>query len=58
MILHHQNLIGTRERRVEGARIAALFARPMTYYRAAQRVLAAGASFFSSLLSPRQHRER
>jgi hypothetical protein len=33
----------------EEARIATLFARPMTYYRAAQRVLAVGISFFRSL---------
>jgi hypothetical protein len=46
--------IATRERRTQEARIAALFAhaakaRPRTCYRAGQRVLAAGASFFSSL---------
>ena len=40
-----------RERRTQGARIAALFKRPRTHYRAAQRFRAAGASRFSSLVS-------
>jgi hypothetical protein len=48
MTLRRQNTISTCERRIEEARIAALFARPMTYYRAAQCVLAAGVSFFNS----------
>jgi hypothetical protein len=47
--------MGTRERRTQEAhsrhaRIAALFVRPRTCYRAAQCVLAAGALFFRSLL--------
>jgi hypothetical protein len=50
MTLHPQNMISVRERRIEEARIAALFAQPMTYHRAVQLVLAAGASFFSSLI--------
>jgi hypothetical protein len=45
-----QGTIAARERRTQGAQIAALFARPRTCYRAGQRVLAAVASFFSSLL--------
>ena len=45
-----QSAMGTRERRTQEARIAALFARPRTCYRAAQCVLMAGALFFSSLL--------
>jgi hypothetical protein len=31
MTLRHQSAISTRERRIEEARLAALFARPMTY---------------------------
>ena len=45
-----QSAISARERRTQGVRIAALFARLRTYYPAAQRALAAGASFLSSLL--------
>ena len=44
-----QSAMGTRERRTQEVRIAALFARPRTHYRAAQCALEAGASFFSSL---------
>ena len=50
MTFRRQSAMGTRERRTQGARIAALFARPRTCYPAAQSFLAAGASFFSSLL--------
>ena len=42
--------MGMRERRTQEARIAALFARPRTYYRAAKCFPAAGVSLFSSLL--------
>jgi hypothetical protein len=44
--------MGEREGRRREARIAALSVRPRTYYRAVQCILAAGASFFSSLLAP------
>jgi putative flippase GtrA len=43
--------MGMRERRTQGARIAALFARLRTHPRSAQRVPAAGVSRFSSLFS-------
>jgi len=50
MTLRRQGTIAARERRTQEARIAALFVRPRTYYRAGQRALTAVASFFSSLL--------
>ena len=43
--------MGMRVRRTQEARIAALFARPRTYYRAAECVPAAGVSLFSGLLA-------
>ena len=52
MTPRRRNALGMCERRTQGARIAALFARLRTCYRAAQRVSAAGASLFSSLLKP------
>ena len=51
MTLRLESAMGMRERRTQEVRIAALFARPRTYYRAAQCALEAEASFFSSLLS-------
>ena len=50
MTLRRKNTIAAGERRTQEARIAALFARPRTYYRTGQRVLAAVASLFNSLL--------
>src|SRR3972149_1153964 len=50
MTPRRRGAMGTRERRTQEARIAALFARPRTCYRAAQCALAAGALFFSGLL--------
>ena len=52
----YQSAMGARERRTQEARIAALFARPRTCYRAAQCVLGAGALFFSSLLMLQMNR--
>ena len=52
MTPRRQSAMGMRERRTQGAQIAALFARPRTYYRAAQCTLEAAASFFNSLLAP------
>jgi hypothetical protein len=51
MTLRPQNAMATRERRTQGAQIAALFARPRTCYRAGKRVLGAVASFFNGLLA-------
>ena len=51
MTPRRQSAMGECERRTQGALIAALFVRPRTYYRAAQCVLRAGVSFFSSLLT-------
>ena len=51
MTPRRQGAMGECERRTQGALIAALFVRPRTYYRAAQCVLRAGVSFFSSLLA-------
>jgi hypothetical protein len=45
-----QSAMGMRDRRTQEVRIAALFARPRTHYRAAKCGLKAGASFFSSLV--------
>jgi hypothetical protein len=44
-----QGAMGTRERRTQGALIAALFVRPRTLYRAAQCDLGAAASFSDRL---------
>ena len=49
MTLRSQSAMGTRERRTQEVRIAALFVRPRTCYRAAQCALEAAASFLSSL---------
>jgi hypothetical protein len=46
-----ESAMGTRESRTQEVQRAALFVRPRTQYRAAQRALEAGASFFSSLLA-------
>jgi len=51
MTLRRKDTIAARETRTQEARIAAPFARPRTQYRAGQRVLAAVASLFGSLLS-------
>jgi uncharacterized membrane protein len=51
MALRRQDAIAACETRTQGARIAALFVRPRTQYRAGQRVLAAVVSLFSSLLA-------
>ena len=51
MTLRRQSAMGMRERRTQEARIAALFARPRTCYRAAQGALEAEASFLNSLPS-------
>jgi hypothetical protein len=51
MTFRRKDVMGRCERRTQGARIAALLARPRTYYRAAQCVFAAETSFFSSLLT-------
>ncbi len=50
MTPRRQDAMAECERRTQEVRIAALFARPRTCYRAGQCVLAAVASFFSSLL--------
>ena len=50
MTLRRKNTIAAGERRTQGARIAALFARLRTHCRTGQRVLAAVASLFNSLL--------
>ncbi|OFV82948.1 MAG: hypothetical protein A2W26_10530, partial [Acidobacteria bacterium RBG_16_64_8] len=52
MTLRSEGAMAECETRTEEARIAALFARPMTQYRAGQCALAAKALFFSSLLGP------
>jgi hypothetical protein len=52
MTLRRRKVVGMRERRTQGARIAALLARLRTHYRAAQCVPAAEASFFGSLVGP------
>ena len=49
MAPRRRGAMGECERRTQEARIAALFARPRTHYRAVQGALAAGASFFSGL---------
>ena len=49
MTVRRQNAMGARERRMRGALIAALFARPRTSCRAAQCGLAAEASSSNSL---------
>jgi hypothetical protein len=49
MKLRLESAMGMRERRTQEERIAALFARPRTHYRAAQCTPEAKASFFSSL---------
>jgi len=51
MTLRCQNAMAQCERRTQEVRIAALFARPRTCYRAGECVLGAGASFFRCLLS-------
>ena len=51
MTLRSEGAMAECETRTEEARIAALFARPMTQYRAGQCALAAKALFFSSLLT-------
>ena len=51
MTPRQQGAMGECERRTEEARIAALFARPRTHYRAVQCVLLSGTSSFSSLLA-------
>lgn len=52
MTLRRQNTIAACERRTQGARMAALFVRRRTHYRAGQRVLMAEASLFNSLAAP------
>jgi hypothetical protein len=51
MTFRRKDAMGMCERRTQGARIAALLARPRTCYHAAQCVLATEASFFSSVLA-------
>jgi hypothetical protein len=50
MTLRPRNAMGMRDRRTQGAVIAALLPRLRTQYRAGQCIPGAGASFFSSLL--------
>jgi hypothetical protein len=52
MTLCRQSAMGECERRTQGALAAALRGRLRTLYRGGQCVLAAEASFFSSLPSP------
>jgi hypothetical protein len=56
--LRRQGAMGKRETRTQEALVAALRARPRTPYPAAQCVLVAKASIFSSLLAVRRHLSR